>query len=314
MEKTNKPLIIERTYNATPERIWQALTDPSEMKKWYFDLPGFRAEVGCQFQFEGGTPAKSYLHLCEVKAADPNQKLAYSWRYDGYPGDTLVTFELFAPDLGRGEKTRLRLTHTGLHSFPTDNPDFAAGNFEVGWTEILGTSLMEFLQVTPGLTFTRVLDAPRELVFKAWTEPERLEQWWGPVGMELKVLKLDLRPGGIFHYSMTAKNGFQMFGRFAFREVVPPQRLVYVSSFADAEGNAISAPIVEHFPLEVHNVLTFTELDGKTTMTLQSGPLNADDAEIATYRGMTESMEKGFGGTFDQLAEYVKILMEKRSV
>ena len=140
-QQTN-PIVIERTYDAPVEKVWAAISDPAQMKLWYFDLPGFRAEVGCQFQFWGGTPEKSYLHLCEVKAAVPNQQLAYSWRYDGYPGDSLVTFDLFA----EGEKTRVKLTHNGLESFAAaNNSDFDSKNFEMGWTAILGTSLAEYL-------------------------------------------------------------------------------------------------------------------------------------------------------------------------
>ncbi len=210
MEKAENPLVVERTYNAPPERIWQALTDPEQMKKWYFDLPGFQAAVGYQFQFEGGPPEKRYLHLCEVKAAVPNQKIAYSWRYDGYPGDTLVTFELFA----EGGKTRVRLTHSGLESFAVaNNPDFDAKNFEMGWTGFLGTSLADFIDHQPQLVLTRSLDAPRDLVFKVWTQPQHLAQWWGPAGMDIEVLRFDLQPGGIFHYAMRLPNGTAMYGR-----------------------------------------------------------------------------------------------------
>ncbi len=302
MEKSN-PLIIERSYDATPAQIWAALTDPEKMKLWYFDLPDFKAEVGHQFQFEGGPPEKSYLHLCEVKEAEPNRVLAYSWRYDGYPGDSLVRFEI----LPEGKQTKVKLSHSGLESFaPANNPDLDAKNFEMGWKEILGTNLADFLAVTPGLKFTRLLDAPLELVLKAWTEPERLAEWWGPAGMELEVLKFDLQPGGIFHYSMTVPhNGFQMFGRFTFKEIEAPKRLVFHNSFADAAGNIIAAPIVENFPLEIRNVLTLETQGEQTLMTLQGGPLRASEAEIATYQGMTESMEKGFGGTFEQLEKYL---------
>ena len=80
-------------------------------------------------------------HLCKVTEVVPGKKLAYSWRYDGYPGDSLVTFELFET----GEKTRLKLTHAGLETFAHLNPDFAVSNFVEGWTHILGTSLKEFL-------------------------------------------------------------------------------------------------------------------------------------------------------------------------
>ena len=81
-------------------------------------------------------------------------------------------------------------------------------------------------QSTNQLIITRMLDAPRELVFKAWTEAEHLAKWWGPAGMGLRVISHDPRPGGIFHYAMVAENGSEMFGRMAYREITPPERLV----------------------------------------------------------------------------------------
>ncbi len=144
MEKKAKPLIVERTFNASPEKIWQALTDPQQMKEWYFDLPGFRAELGYQFQFTGGpAPERQYLHLCEVTAVVPNRQLAYSWRYDGCAGDSFVEFLLTEKG---GGKTQVRVTHRGLETFPADLPDFASGNFKAGWTAILGTLLRDFLK------------------------------------------------------------------------------------------------------------------------------------------------------------------------
>lgn len=135
------PIVIERTYNAPVEKVWKALTDKEAMKQWYFDLKEFKAEPGFEFQFEGGTEEKSYLHLCKVTEVIPNQKLTYSWRYDGYEGNSFVTWELF-PD---GNATRVRLTHEGLETFPASNPDLAKTNFVAGWTDILGESLKKFL-------------------------------------------------------------------------------------------------------------------------------------------------------------------------
>ncbi len=137
----NEPFVIERTYNAPVEKIWKAITDKDEMKQWYFDLAEFKPEVGFEFQFEGGTETSKYLHLCKVTDVIQNEKLTYSWRYDGYEGISFVTFELFS----KGEKTRLKLTHAGLETFPA-NPDFAKGNFVQGWTHIIGKSLKEFLE------------------------------------------------------------------------------------------------------------------------------------------------------------------------
>lgn len=138
----NEPIIIERTYNAPIAKVWKALTDKNEMKQWYFDLAEFKPEVGFKFQFYGGPPEKQYLHLCVVTEVIIGKKLTYSWRYDGYGGNSHVTFELFEEE----NKTRLRLTHTGLDTFPVSNPDFAVKNFVQGWTELLSTSLKKFLE------------------------------------------------------------------------------------------------------------------------------------------------------------------------
>lgn len=112
------------------------------MKKWYFDLSEFRPEVGFEFQFEGGDANKSYLHLCKVTEVIEGRKLTYSWRYDGYEGNSFVTWELF----DENGKTRLKLTHAGLETFPESNPDLARKNFEMGWDEIIGKSLVNYLE------------------------------------------------------------------------------------------------------------------------------------------------------------------------
>jgi uncharacterized protein YndB with AHSA1/START domain len=138
----NEPLIIERTYNAPADRVWKALTNLDQMRKWYFDLAEFKAEPGFEFEFKGGKDDRVYLHKCRITEVVAGKKLQYSWRYDGYEGNSFVTFELFP----EGNKTRLRLTHEGLETFPMNNPDFAKQNFEQGWTQIIGTSLKEFVE------------------------------------------------------------------------------------------------------------------------------------------------------------------------
>jgi uncharacterized protein YndB with AHSA1/START domain len=128
--------------NAPPQKVWNSLTNNDEMKKWYFDLAEFKAEVGFEFQFEGGTENRKYLHLCKVTDVIPAKKIAYSWRYDGFEGNSLVTFELFPED----DKTRLKLTHEGIETFPTDNPDFAKKNFGAGWTDIIERSIKKYAE------------------------------------------------------------------------------------------------------------------------------------------------------------------------
>jgi len=137
------PFIIERTLNAPVDVVWNAITIREEMKQWYFDLLEFKPEVGFEFHFIGGPEdGPQYTHICVITEVIRGHKLTYSWRYEGYEGVSYVTFELFP----EGDKTRIKLTHAGLETFPADNPDFAKGNFVEGWTHIIGTSLKTFLE------------------------------------------------------------------------------------------------------------------------------------------------------------------------
>jgi uncharacterized protein YndB with AHSA1/START domain len=106
---------------------------------------------------------------------------------------------------------------------------------------------------------TRRFSAPRDLVFRAWSEPGHLAHWWGPKGFAMQKLSLDFRPGGVFHYGMSSGNGQMMWGRFVFREIVRPERIVFVLSFSDEAGGVTRAPFNPHWPLEILNIAEFGE-------------------------------------------------------
>jgi uncharacterized protein YndB with AHSA1/START domain len=137
-----EPFVIERVFEAPISKVWKAITDKEDMKHWYFDLKEFKPEVGFEFQFYGGPADKQYLHLCKVTEVVVGKRITYSWRYDGYAGNSFVTFELFE----EGSKTRIKLTHRGLETFPKDNTDLANENFAEGWTQLIGTSLKSYLE------------------------------------------------------------------------------------------------------------------------------------------------------------------------
>jgi uncharacterized protein YndB with AHSA1/START domain len=153
-----------------------------------------------------------------------------------------------------------------------------------------------------------VLNAPRALVWKALTEPERLEHWWGPKGFTSKVHKLELRPGGIFLYSQRTPDGREMWGKWVYREIVAPERLVSVSSFTDEKGNSIPHPLIKNWPLEILGVSTFTERQGKTTMVVRMVPVNATESERKTFEDHLNWMEEGFDGTLEKLDKYLASL------
>src|SRR5207249_2545205 len=97
---------------------------------------------------------------------------------------------------------------------------------------------------------SRTFDAPRELFWKAWTEADRLKEWFGPKGVTISHCTLDLRPGGIFHYSMRTADGHEMWGKWTFREIIPPERLVSIVSFSDALGGVTRHPMSATWPHE----------------------------------------------------------------
>ena len=144
MNETNdlaEAIILERIFDAPVGRVWRALTDVDQMREWYFDLTEFKPQVGFEFDFIVEHEGNSYHHLCRVTDVVPGKKIAYTWRYKGEPGDSLVIFELFP----EGNKTRLKLTHTGIETFPK-TPAYARKNFEAGWAAIIGWELKQFVE------------------------------------------------------------------------------------------------------------------------------------------------------------------------
>jgi len=141
MEK--KPLIVESIYDVPTEKVWNALTDNSEIKKWYFQLQDFKPKVGFKFDFLGGPDeGPQFLHLCEITQIEEGKKIAYTWKYDNYPGNSEITWELFEA----GDKTRLTLTHTGLESFAENGKDFSKESFKGGWNYFLNDALKKYLE------------------------------------------------------------------------------------------------------------------------------------------------------------------------
>ncbi len=158
---------------------------------------------------------------------------------------------------------------------------------------------------------TRLLDAQREIVFKTWTEADHME-WWGPKGVTVGHAKLDLRPGGLFHYSMRTAYGPAMWGRWSIREVVPPERLVFVNSFSDESGGITRHPLSASWPLEVLSTITFAEELGKTLLTINWLPLNPTEEERKTFDAGHDSMRGGWTGSLERLEEYLATLRKSK--
>ena len=151
------------------------------------------------------------------------------------------------------------------------------------------------------IVLERVLDAPREKVWQAWTDPEEIKKWWGPKEFTAPSIKSDFREGGTYHWAMQSPDGQVYWSTGTFHEIVPQERLVVTDSFADEEGNVVPP---SHYgmegdhPMEGRVVVTFEDADGKTKLTVR-------------YEGMApretrDLAEVGWNETLDKLAALVE--------
>ena len=145
------------------------------------------------------------------------------------------------------------------------------------------------------LVIIRVFDAPRQLVWKAWTEPEHFMRWWGPKDFTAPFCQMDLRVGGKYLNCMRSPDGKDYWSTGVYREIVPMERLVFTDSFADENGNVIPAThygFESDFPLEMLVTVTFEDEGDKTKVTLKHTGLPAGKIGEQTEAGWNESFDK----------------------
>ncbi len=153
---------------------------------------------------------------------------------------------------------------------------------------------------------SRVLDAPRERVWQVLTEPEHVREWWSPTGFTMIAISVDLRPGGVFHCGMRSAEGYKMWGKFTYREIVAPERIVFVNSFSNEAGGVAKHPIVPTWPMETLITITLgEEPGGKTNFGVRWAPHDATEIEQKTFDVAHVGMKATWTGTLDRLAAYL---------
>jgi uncharacterized protein YndB with AHSA1/START domain len=154
---------------------------------------------------------------------------------------------------------------------------------------------------------TRTFDAPRKLVWETMTQAEHLKHWMSPTG-QLSHATVDLKPGGIFHYAMAMEDGSTMWGKWTFKQIVPPEKLVVIVSFSDADKGETRHPLAAGWPLETISTTTLTQENGKTVMRLEWSAHNATAAEQALFDSSHDGMTQGWSGSMNALETYLKQL------
>jgi uncharacterized protein YndB with AHSA1/START domain len=299
----SKSVVITRTFDAPRELVFEAWTDPAHVAQWWgprqFTNPvcDWNARPGNAIHVDMRGPDGTLFPMGGTfhEVAPPERLVFTTTALDG--ALEVLNTVTFADD---GGKTAMRLQAVVVKASP--EADGALAGMHEGWSQSLD-KLAEELAET--FVISRTFDAPRALVWKAWTERDRLMQWFGPKGFMMFAAKNDLRPGGVFHYALRGPDGSEVWGKWVYREVVPPERLVFVSGFSDPEGTLTRHPMAPTWPLEMLSKVTFTEDGGKTTVTVEWRPLGATDEERKTFASSHASMRQGWGGTFDQFADYL---------
>lgn len=299
-----------RLVDAPIEAVWAAWTDPTKVARWW-GPDGFRSEVeemdvrpGGRFRLTMvGPDGRRYPN--ELRYRDVERPHRITWDHDtGMPNDP-NTFQSEVRFEAVGSRTRVTLTAT-LQT--AERREFVVKHHNAieGGKQTLGRFAGEVEAVADGLVVSRLLRAPRERVWTAFTDPAQLGQWWGPKGFEIVVHRAAMEPGGVFLYSMDPPGGGdRWWGRMAFRELSPTDRLAWINSFSDPDGGVTRAPFLPDFPAEVHILVTLDEVEGGTHLTLRARPINADAAGIAAFDGLRPSMDQGYGGTLDQLEAHL---------
>lgn len=301
--ESSREIVVTRVFDAPRELVFSMWTSAEHLGNWWgphgFTITTHEIDVrpGGVWRFVmHGPDGRDYRNEIRYTAIDAPRSIAYS-HVTGPLFDAEATFE------ERDEKTAVTVRMTFATAELRDQVAEQYGAVE-GLQQTL-ERLGE--QVAEAFVISRTFDAPRELVFRVWTEAGHLAGWWGPKGFAVAHCTVDLRPGGMAHYGLRGPDGSILWARWIFREIVPPERLVFLQSFSDEQGGVTRAPFFDGcWPLETVSTITFTERDGRTTVSLVSVPVRATDAERATFKDAHPSMQGGWSGTFEQLGAYLE--------
>jgi uncharacterized protein YndB with AHSA1/START domain len=307
---SDRDIIISRVFDAPRDLVFQVWTDPRHIGSWWgpkgFTTTTHEIDVRpggvWRFIMHGPDGVDYPNKIVYLEIARP-ERLVYDHGDEGKPGyfRVTVTFE--------DQDGKTRLTMRSLFTTRAERDEVVTKYHAIeGGNQTLdrfGEHLANTSKGMPKLLVSRVFDAPRELVWKAVTEAEHLIHWWGPKSFTTLACNVDLRPGGLFQYSMRAPDGHTMWGKWTYREVVPPRRLVSVVSETDEHGNPLRNPKSPTWPLEMLYTMTLAEHDGKTTMTVTGFPIDATEEERNTFAAARDWMLQGFTGTLDKLAAHL---------
>jgi uncharacterized protein YndB with AHSA1/START domain len=298
-----------RLFDAPRERIFDAFSSPEILARWWGPT-GFTLTTremsfapGGVWRFVmHGPDGRDYPNKIVFLEIAPPDRIVY--RHPGDDGAEPVRMETTVALAREDEKTRVnwRMRFETRAERDRVERDYGAAQ---GLAQTLARLDEYFSDEGAGFRISRRFDAPREQVWKALTVPERMARWWGPKGLPVLAAKMDLRPGGSYHYGLRTPDGQAMWGRFDYCDIEEPWRIVLISAFSNESGGVTRHPMSASWPLETLSIFQIAEEDGRATLTIRAWPINASKEERATFAGASASLTQGWSGTLDQLADFL---------
>ncbi|MDX2199830.1 MAG: SRPBCC family protein [Phycisphaerae bacterium] len=314
-------IVISRTLAAPRELVWQTWSDPKHLNRWWGPA-GFTTSTHAM-DFRPGGSWRHTMHgpdgrdyPCQTDYVEIEEPARLVYEVVGQVDSEPVRFRTEV----RFERVGDKATQVTMRSvFPnTAARDFVINNVgavEGGKQHLANledhlATMLESGAYEPPFSISRVLDAPRDRVWKAWTEREHLLKWFGPKGSTMRHSTMDLRVGGTFHYCMSHPNGMELWGRWVFRSISRPDKLEFISSFSNARGEVTPAPFpgLDEFPPETLTTVTLVDHAGLgrgTLVTVEARPLGGTQAQRDFFTSFHPSMRQGWTGTMQQLAEFL---------
>lgn len=304
----DREIVISRLIDAPLARVWLAWADPKEIVQWWGPY-GFKTDTDRREFSEGGTwkhtmigpDGACYPNSVRFEEIVEHSRIVYTNGGGLEGGDKDVSFRTTVTFVPVGNKTELTL-HM-VFSSPADR-DMVV--HEYGAIEGGKQTLDRLATLVEGdFMLSRVVNAPREKVWRCWTEQEHLATWFGPKGFATVSAKLDFRPGGVYHYCMQG-HGIDMWAKWTFAEIEAPARLVFISAFSDKDEGISRHPMAPEWPAQFMATVLFADFGDQTMITIKWSAHEANEAERSVFTGGRGSLEQGWGGTFERLDAYLR--------
>lgn len=299
----NADISNKRCVNAPIATVWELWSDPNHLAKWWGPR-GFRNTIH-KHEFKSGGEWEFIMHGPDGKDY-PN-----TWIYtEIVPMTRIVMDHSVAPKFTATIQFEAVGDRTWIYFDMTfENPDVAEaikdyailGNEQN--LERLEAALSEKTGVILAKSFvlSRTFNAPVEILWEMWTNPEHMGKWWGPKDAAVGYSKMNFKRGGFYHYALMGSDGNKMWGKMFFKDIVPNKRLMFINAFSNEEGSITRHPMAPGWPLELLSTISFDEKENQTTVTIEWCPVNAFPSEIECFNNGHESMTQGWGGSLDRL-------------